>query len=101
MFAARWSPSTRRERQSASEFFLSPFTGSPNPLGLRTELLPASARNWFVIVAESSVFLDPNNLASVSFFFFFTLLTSSVELFSQDTLPSLPPLVPTPHLTPT
>lgn len=88
MFAARWSPSTRRERQSASEFFLSPFTGSPKPLGLRTELLPASARNWFVIVAESSVFLDPNNLASFSFFFFFTLLTSSVELFSQDTFPT-------------
>ena len=57
LFAARWSPSIRGERQSTSEFFLSPFSG------LHTHSLPASAHIWFVRGAGSSVF-GPKQLRS-------------------------------------
>lgn len=60
VFAARWSPSIRRERQSTSEFFLSPFTGSTNP-SISTQNYSQPVRTTG-LPSHRAQFLDPNNL---------------------------------------
>lgn len=60
VFAARWSPSIRRERQSTSEFFLSPFTGSTSP-SISTQNYSQPVRTTGLSSPRAHV-LDPNNL---------------------------------------
>lgn len=60
VFAARWSPSIRRERQSTSEFFLSPFTGSTDP-SISTQNYSQPVRTTG-LSSQRAQFLDPNNL---------------------------------------
>lgn len=78
LFAARWSPSIRRERQSTSEFCLSPFTGSPNPRSpYRITLQPV--RTIGLSQSQRALFFGPKQLR---------FLFSPVGLFSQPPPPT-------------